>query len=202
MEKLSRYLNESQDPKTIEKIHATVSELLTTGEEIEYIAVQKKPAINISPDCLTLTNKRIIFCRPKNLGFSMEFDDYLWKEVEDCHMKEGIMGATFTVNTVKKESIQIDFLPKSQARMLYRYAQEQEEKMTEYRRQIELENSRARASGGITVNTAQEEKKQPEIKEKEEDPVASLKKLKELREQDLISQEEFERKKTEILDKL
>lgn len=202
MERLSRYLNESQDPKTIEKIHATVSELLTTGEEIEYIAVQKKPAINISPDCLALTNKRIIFCRPKNLGFSMEFDDYLWKEIEDCHMKEGIMGATFTVNTVKQESIQIDFLPKSQARMLYRYAQEQEEKMTEYRRQIELENSRARASGGITVNTAPEEKKQPEIKEKEEDPVASLKKLKELREQDLISQEEFERKKTEILDKL
>lgn len=196
-------MNESQDPKTVEKIYATVSELLTTGEEIEYIAVQKKPAINISPDCIALTNKRVIFCRPKNLGLSMEFDDYLWKEVEDCHMKEGIMGATFTVNTIKEESIQIDYLPKTQARMLYRYAQEQEEKMTEYRRQIELENSRARASGGITVNTAPEERKQqPEIIEKQEDPVASLRKLKELREQDLISQEEFERKKTEILDKL
>lgn len=205
MEQLNKYLNESQDPKTVEKIYGKVRELLTTGEVIEYIAVQKKPAVNISPDCLALTNKRIIFCRPRNLGLSMDFDDYLWKEIEDCHMKEGILGATFTVNTVKQESIQIDFLPKSQARMLYRYAQEQEEKMTEYRRQIELENSRARASGGITVNTT-EPKKQPEpeqeVENKKDDPVASLKKLKELFEQDLISQDEYEKKKAEILERM
>ncbi|UJH92965.1 PH domain-containing protein [Antarcticibacterium sp. 1MA-6-2] len=74
-----------------------------------------------------------MFCRPRNLGLSMDFDDYLWKEVEDCHIKEGIMGATFTLNSVKGSSIEIDYLPKAQARMLYRYAQEQEEKMTEYR---------------------------------------------------------------------
>lgn len=199
MEELNKYLNESQDPKTVEKIFNTVSELLTTGENIEYIAVQKKPALNISPDCLALTNKRVIFCRPRNLGLSMDFDDYLWKEVEDCHIKEGIMGATFTLNSVKGASIELDYLPKAQARMLYRFAQEQEEKMTEYRRQLELENSRAKASGGITVHTASEEKKQPSP---EEDLVASLRKLKALREQDLISQEEFERKKAEILDKL
>ncbi|UJH92791.1 hypothetical protein LZ575_10405 [Antarcticibacterium sp. 1MA-6-2] len=41
MKELNKYLNESQDPKTVEKIHSTVSELLTTGENIEYIAVQK-----------------------------------------------------------------------------------------------------------------------------------------------------------------
>ncbi|WP_409187213.1 SHOCT domain-containing protein [Antarcticibacterium sp. 1MA-6-2] len=64
---------------------------------------------------------------------------------------------------------------------------------------MELENSRAKASGGITVNTASEEKRQPSP---EEDLVASLRKLKALREQDLISQEEFEKKKAEILDKL
>lgn len=206
MEQLDKYLNESQDPKTVEKIYGRVSELLTTGETIEYIAVQKKPAVNISPDCLALTNKRIIFCRPRNLGLSMDFDDYLWREVEDCHMKEGILGATFTVNTVKQESILIDFLPKSQARMLYRFAQEQEEKMTEYRRQLELENSRARASGGITVNTAPETKKQPEpereTENKKDDPVASLRKLKELFEQDLISREEYEKKKAEILERM
>lgn len=199
MERLKNFLNESQDPKTVEKILNKVSELLMTGESIEYIAVQKKPTLNISPDCLALTNKRIIFCRTRNMGLSMDFDDYLWKEVEDCHIKEGILGATFTVNTVKGENIQLDFLPKSQARVLYRYAQEQEEKMTEYRRQLELENSRARAGGGIIVNPSPGPAKEPEEKE---DPVASLKKLKQLLQEDLISQEEFDRKKEDILNKL
>lgn len=199
MEKLERYLNESQDPKTVEKILSRVNELLMTGEKIEYIAVQKKPALNISPESIALTNKRVIFCRPKNLGLSMEFDDYLWKEVEDCHIREGIMGSTFTVNTTKGNTILLDYLPKSQARQLYRFAQEQEEEMREYRRQIELENARAKAGGGIIVNSTPGNR---EEKEEKDDPAASLRKLKNLFEQDLISREEFEKKKAEILEKL
>jgi hypothetical protein len=199
MERLKKFLNEAQDPKTVEKILNRFRELLMTGEEIQYIAVQKKPAINLNPDSVALTNKRIVFCRPRNLGLSMDFEDYLWKEVEECQIKEGVLGAAFMVNTVSGKNIGLDYLPKSQARMLYRYAQEQEENMREYRRQIELENARARAGGGITVNPAPEVKKEPE---KQEDLVSSLKKLKELFEQDLISQEEFDRKKAEILDKL
>lgn len=199
MEKLERYLNESQDPKTVEKILSRVNELLMTGEKIEYIAVQKKPALNISPESIALTNKRVIFCRPKNLGLSMEFDDYLWKEVEDCHIREGIMGSTFTVNTTKGNTILLDYLPKSQARQLFRFAQEQEEEMREYRRQIELENARAKAGGGIIVNSTPGNR---EEKEEKDDPAASLRKLKNLFEQDLISREEFEKKKAEILEKL
>ncbi|GAL76075.1 hypothetical protein JCM19275_2207 [Nonlabens ulvanivorans] len=96
MENLKKYLNEQQDPAAVQKILEKVSDLLTTNEVIEYIAVQKKPALNLSPDCISLTNKRIIFCRPKTFGFSMDFQDFQWKDVRDCHMKEGIMGATFS----------------------------------------------------------------------------------------------------------
>jgi len=194
-----KYLNESQDPKTVEKVLTKVNELLTKEEKIEYIAVQKKPALNISPDSIALTNKRILFCRPRKFGLSMSFQDYLWKEIADCHIKEGILGATFTIKKIKGGGIiSLDYLPKSQARLLYRYAQEREEEMEEYRRQRELENSRARAGGGITVNTTSDEGKQ----EKENDPIANLKKLKQLLEQELISQDEFNTKKSEILSKL
>lgn len=78
----------------------------------------------------------------------MDFQDYLWKEVADCHMKEGIQGATFMVKNTRGGTVTLEYLPKSQARMLYRYAQEREEEMSEYRRQRELEDSRARAGGG------------------------------------------------------
>jgi len=200
MENIKSFLNENQNPTAVKKTHTKVSELLTSNEKIEYIAVQKKPAINLSPDCIALTNKRIIFCRPKTFGLSMRFQDFLWKDVADCHMKEGIMGATFFMKSTKNTISSLDYLPKAQARLLYRYAQEREEEMSEYRRQRELENARAAAGGGIIVNTS--ENKVSKNKSSIGSPIESLKKLKEMLQNDLISQEEFDLKKSEILMKL
>lgn len=196
MENLKKFLNEKQDPKVVDKLLDKVSELLTSNEEVQYIAVQKKPALNLSPDCIALTNKRIIFCRPKTFGLSMQFQDFLWKEVEDCHISEGVMGSSFSIKTVKKRIIRMEYLPKQQSRLLYRFAQEKEEEMSEYRRQRELENSRAAAGGGIIVNTSNDPK------DREEGPMASLKKLKSLLESDLITEEEFQNKRNEIIQKL
>lgn len=91
----------------------------------------------------------------------------------------------------------MDYLPKSQARLLYRFAQEKEEEMSEFRRQRDLENSRAAAGGGIIVNTVKDLDKNDS-----QNPVESIKKLKELLENELISKEEFEQKRNEILQKL
>lgn len=129
----------------------------------------------------------------------MQFDDFLWKDVSDCHISEGIMGATFYLKSVKNRTCSLDYLPKSQARQLYRFAQEKEEEMSEFRRQRELENARAASGGGITVNT-QESKT---IQHKElNDPFENLKNLKIMLENNLISQQEFDDKKNEILEKL
>jgi hypothetical protein len=197
---LKKFLNEEQDPKAVEKLMVKVNGLLTSGEEIEYIAVQKKPAINLSPDCIALTNKRIIFCRPKNFGLSMDFQDYAWKDIADCHLKEGIMGATFSIKTIKGGLNLLDYLPKSQARKLYQFGQEKEEEMIEYRRQHVLEDKRAAAGGGITVN-AGAPIAAPSIEQKD-DPLVTLQKLKKLLDSEIISQEEFDTKKTEVISKM
>ena len=197
LDEIKKFLNENQDPKTVEKIMERLKGILMTGEEVDYIAVQKKPAINLSPDCVAFTSKRIIFFRPKNLGFSMEFQDYLWKDVEDCHLKEEILGAAFIVKTVKGITNKIDYLPKSQARRLYTIAQEQEEIQREYRRQREMEEKRA-AAGHVVVNSnalPQENTSPGQI----EDPFIILQKLKVLHESGLITQEEFDGKKAEVL---
>ncbi|WP_337966857.1 PH domain-containing protein [uncultured Flavobacterium sp.] len=196
---LKKFLNEEQDPKAVEKLLVKVNGLLTSGEEVEYIAVQKKPAINLSPDCIALTNKRIIFCRPRNLGLSMDFQDYAWKDILDCHMKEGIMGATFSMKTIKGHVNMLDYLPKAQARKLYQFAQQKEEEMVVFRREHDLENKRAIAGGGITVNTNIPTHQNVEQKE---DPLEVLQKLKKLLESEIISQTEFDSKKTEILSKM
>ncbi len=196
---LKKFLNEEQDPKAVEKILVKVNGLLTSGEQVEYIAVQKKPAINLSPDCIALTNKRIIFCRPKNLGLSMDFQDYSWKDILDCHMKEGIIGATFSMKTVRGTMNMLDYLPKAQARKLYQFAQQKEEEMIIYRREHDLETKRAIAGGGITVNAGLPIQQNTEQKE---DPLETLQKLKKLLESEIISQIEFDTKKAEILSKM
>ncbi len=125
IDNLKKILNEDQDPKAIEKITAKLNNLLMSNEEVGYIAVQKKPAVTIFPDSIVVTNKRIIICKPKNLGLSMEFVDYDWDDIVSSFVKEGILGADFTFTTKSELTHTIDYLPKNQARKLYTYAKEQ-----------------------------------------------------------------------------
>lgn len=206
---LKKFLNEEQDPKAVEKLLGRINSLLTSQETMEYIAVQKKPVLNLSPDCIALTNRRIIFCRPKNFGLSMDFQDYSWVDVADCHIKEGIVGSTFMVKTTQHFTNMMDYLPKNQARKLYQFAQEVEERMRGVRREKNLETLRASA-GGVTVNSATPIITQPQMFQEEkkpllienEDPFALLQKLKGLKESGVISPEEFETKKNEILSRV
>ena len=125
IENLKKILNEDQDPKAIEKISTKLANLLMSNEEIGYIAVQKKPAVTILPDSIVVTNKRIILCKPKNLGLSMEFIDYDWDDIEASFVKEGILGSDFTFSTKSELTHTVDYLPKNQARKLYTFAKEQ-----------------------------------------------------------------------------
>jgi hypothetical protein len=125
LENLKNILNEDQDPKAIEKIASKLENLIMSNEEVGYIAVQKKPAVTIYPDSIVVTNKRIILCKPKNLGFSMEFIDYDWDDIAGSFVKEGILGSDFTFSTKTDLTHTVDYLPKNQARKLYTYAKEQ-----------------------------------------------------------------------------
>lgn len=130
-EQIKKFLNEEQDPKAIEKITSKLSDLLMKNEEIGYIGVQKKPAINVFPDSIVLTNKRIIMCKPKNLGLSMDFTDYSWEDVAGTFVKENILGSEFSFSTKTDIQVSIDYIPKTQARKIYTFAKEQLELLKE-----------------------------------------------------------------------
>ena len=122
---IKSFLNEEQDPKAIEKITSKLSDLLMRNEEIGYIGVQKKPAITVFPDSIVLTNKRIIICKPKNLGLSMDFVDYNWDDIATTFVKENILGSEFSFITKSELTISIDYIPKRQARKIATFAKEQ-----------------------------------------------------------------------------
>jgi hypothetical protein len=236
---IEKFLNEEQDPKTVEKVYSRLVDLLSSGEEVIYIAVQKKPLVNLFPDCIAITNKRVLFFTPANLGLSIKFVDFVWKDIVDVYTKEEIIGSIFSVKTTGGAEMTVDYLPKVQGRKLYQYAQERKEVEREARRQrdleqkraesgaIQLENSPARAfvapaspqpfsqPNGYTAPAAPVtppapvaapapvvQETPPPAAPKPDELTEKLKKLKTLFDNGLISQEEYNAKKLDLLSDL
>lgn len=192
-------ITEEQDPKVIEKMLPKVQAYCTSNEEIQYMAVQKKTlGVNFSPDCIAVTNRRIILVRPKSFGLTVEFKDFPWINVADVHMKEGVFAATVTIKTINGQVDSMEDIPKAQARKLYRFSQEMEEAKRDERRQRDLEDKRAVAGGGITINTPSN---QPQTNTTE-DPMEKLTKLKMMLDNGILTQEEFDSAKKDILSKM
>lgn len=211
---IDRFLADEQDPKAVEKVAGKLNDLLTTGEEILYLAVQKKPAVNLLPDCIAISNKRIFYCSPSNLGLTMNFKDISWKNIKEVSFKEGLLGSKFICVPQSGENIVTDFIPKVQVRKLHQAANQQLEEYKELLRQQKLEENRATASTfSIPTTTPQvidlpieEAVIVPEIapvEVNEQDEIEQkLIKLKMLYDKQLITREEYEHKKAAILDSM
>lgn len=210
---IDRFLSDEQDPKAVEKVIGKLNDLLTSGEEILYLAVQKKPAVNLLPDSIAISNKRIFYCEPGNLGLTMNFKDISWKNVKEVSFKEEFFGSKFICVPQHGENIVTEFIPKVQARKLHQAANEQLEQYKEMLRQQLLEENRASASTVTIPATPQAQTIElpveeavviptPQIDEPEDETTLKLRKLKTLYDKQLITQEEYESKKSAILDSL
>jgi hypothetical protein len=218
IDNLKKILNEDQDPKAIEKITSKLENLLMSNEEVGYIAVQKKPAITVFPDSIVVTNKRIILCKPKNLGLSMEFMDYDWDDIAGTFVKEGFLGADFSFSTKTDLTHTVEYLPKNQARKLYTYAKEQ----LDILKNGVATNSNSVANASVEIEEVQTEEVthfaeiMPAVQDTElEEPIPShekklseftkeelfdkLNNYKKLLDNGLILQGEYDRLKNEIL---
>lgn len=212
---IDRFLSDEQDPKAVEKVLGKLNDMLSTNEELIYMAVQKRPAVNLLPTCIAVSNKRIFYCEPGNFGITMNFKDISWKTVKEVSFKEEIFGSKFICVPTFGENIITEYIPKVQARKLYQAAHEQLEAYKEQVRQNELEDRRSSTSP-VTVNTVAAEPKEEEpvahipfvaptpppapVEEPEDETTLKLRKLKTLYDKQLITLEEYEAKKADILD--
>jgi hypothetical protein len=198
-ELIRAFTNEKQDSTVVQAVVERVQQILTSGETISYIAVQKKPLLNIAPNCVVLTNRRFIVYRPKFLG-GVSFEDYSWRDLQDARLQENILGSTLAMRTVAGRAVSVDHLPKEQARRLYSFSQEMEERVREERRERELEDKRA-AAGGVVVSGMSAPAASPQAVPTS-DPVQRLKALKEMYEAGLITASEYASKRAEIISKM
>ena len=204
---IDRFLSDEQDPKAVERVLGKLHDMLNTNEELIYMAVQKKPAVNLLPDCIAVSNKRIFYCEPGNFGITMNFKDISWKSIKEVSFKEEFFGSKFICVPQHGENIVTEYIPKVQARKLYQISSEQLENFREQQRLDGLEEKRATPSP-VTVNAVTDEPVTATIpttfaaEEPEDETTLKLRKLKTLYDKQLITQEEYDAKKANILDSL
>ena len=213
-----KFLFDEQDPRAVEKVLGKLTDMLSSNEELLYLAVQKRPAVNLLPDCIAVSNKRIFYCQPANFGITMNFKDISWKSIKEVSFKEELFGSKFICVPQHGENIVTEYIPKVQARKLYQAANEQLENYKEQQnQQIQEERKLAEipATEPVFNNNLEIEEAQivdvPEVsapvtpvqapvEEPEDETTLKLRKLKLLYDKQLITQEEYEAKKATILD--
>ena len=217
MTTIDKFLSDEQDPKAVEKVLGKLNDLLSANEELIYIAVQKRPAVNLLPDSIALSNKRIFYCEPANFGMTMNFKDISWKSIKEVSFKEEIFGSKFICVPQHGENIITEYIPKVQARKLYQAAHELLEEYKEAQKQQEAQERKANAPTPAPVppveptpveETFQSVPAEPmkpfltetTVVEQEDEMTLKLRKLKTLFDKQLITQEEYEAKKATILE--
>ena len=171
-----------------------VKQILTSDETAQVIVMQQAIA-GLKPDAVVLTNKRFILYHPGLFG-QVKFEDALWRDLVDVKLSESLIGATLIFATASK-TWTVDKLPKNEARRAYAVAQEREQEAIEIRRQRQMQEDQAKAghfviggmpqaAGATSAATA-------------DDPMAKLTKLKNMLDAGLITQEEYDKKKADIL---
>jgi hypothetical protein len=183
--------------------------LLIPGEELETHAIQRR--------LFSLTHRRTIVGATSGRLIAVTrglFGDYApqdvrWQDLQDAQLRVGVFGATLTVSVHgtadlattegPRHALRIEGLRKAEAQEVYRACQAQEQAWREKRRVRELEELRAKSGGinlggglgGTAASGAGGEGAQT--------PTARLQRAKEMRQQGLLSDAEFEQVKARIL---
>jgi len=187
-----RNVDPSQETEALQKIAAEVTKVLTPREEILYVAMQNQTALSLRKDCVVATSNRVILYRPDVLG-RVSFDDFLWQDVRNAQIHQGVLSSEFQVETVDGRQDALGNLDKEQAKRLYGVCQQMDQEWREKRRVRDMEQDRAR-SGGVYFGASP-----GAAGTSPDDPVEKLAKAKAMLDQQLISEIEYEALKAKVL---
>ena len=185
------------------RLDEEIGSILTSGETILAIATQNPINSPINRDSAVVTSRRLILYRPRLLG-RMDLEDMLWQDVTDVRLSSKMLGAILEVTARKRlpsgaveaAEHRIEGLDRAAARKVYAVAQEMEEQWREKNRVRQMEEERAR-SGGVYLGGAHAPSAAPGLSVEDR-----LRKLKSLHEQGLITDAEYESRKSQIISEL
>ena len=188
-------------------VKSEVQTILMADEEVLFIAHQDPKAPTVKKAAAIATSHRLILFRPSMVG-SFNFWDRRWHDIQDVHLKQGMVFSELVVNSVNGETVTLDKMKKDEARQIYSICQQQEHHWKEQRRQREMEEARAR-SGGVVIHTGSPSTQPAAIDAAPttaasvaDDPMAKLQRAKQMLDAGLIEQSEYDEVKNRILSQM
>lgn len=190
----------------IQKAIAEFESLLVPGESIEAYAVQRRVyALSHRRSIICATTGRFIgMTRGMFGGFNP--DSVRWQDIKEAKIQVGVFGADLTIVALATPDLAVTGqtrtvfyhgLRKQQAESVYRICQAQEQAWREKRRVRELEELRAK-SGGIQLGNSGS-LSGAAAAPAGDSPAARLAQAKEMYEQKLITDSEYESLKARIV---
>ncbi len=184
--------------------------LLIPGERLECHAVQHRLfALTHRRLVVGATSGRLIAVQ-RGLISGFTAQDIRWQDLRDAQLQVGIFGATLSVAAEPSEDLagaaggtrmlRFGGLHKDQAKEVYRACQFQEQAWREKRRVRELEEMRAR-SGGVHLGAMPGAPPGP-AGDEPRTPQARLQRAKDMLDQGLLTDAEYEQVKARILGEL
>jgi Short C-terminal domain len=185
--------------------------LLVPGETIGAYAVQRR--------LFALSHRRIVVCATSGRFISLSrgiFGGYTpydvrWQDLEDASITAGIFGATLTITSVADpdlatrgtagRTVRIEGLRRDQAQQVYTLCQSQEQQWREKRRVRDLDELRAQ-SGGVNIGGGALSGAAATVANASADPTERLRKAKQMLDDGLITDAEYESIKARVVDGL
>ncbi len=173
---IRQLLNEEQEEAVSRKLIEALSNRLTRGERVQAVSVQKHlvSVIHLVTEAIVTTSERVLIVR--DLIFGKNVEEIGYDEVVSIAVQKELLGAVVTIEARDRRKWKIGSLPKESAEKVVRSALARKEQV----------------SAAVVPPV-------PAGAKLEDDPLVRLKKLKELLDQGVISEADYEAKKREIL---
>jgi hypothetical protein len=197
----------SEQPSNVNKALEHLKSVLVKGETLDAWAIQPRIfSLTHRRHLIAATSGRFIYIQ-RNLFGGFKMNDFRWQDLQDTKLNVGIFGADIAfsasnnsdLNIAKSQIRNLEFkdFGKVETQQIYRLAQAQEQSWREKRRLRELEEMRAK-SGGLNVG-GYSENTPIQREQSSEDSLTRLQKAKEMLDNKLISDSEYETIKARII---
>lgn len=170
-------------------LNKDIQSMLLRGEQVLFKAKQsrlKPGGSKLTPNTIYVTNQRIMFRNPKFLGLKKDYIDVFYRDINQIRLKKGVFSTEIQVSSRFQDSpITLPAVDKKDAEQIGGYIRKGIEK------QLPGQNISDISSSPKIIEATQ-------VK----DPIIQLEKIGKLKESGIISEEEFEMKKKELLEKI
>ncbi len=175
----------------MESIEPDVKKMLMEGEEVLFVAKQGRivPGGSLfTPDSIYVTNRRVIWRNPKLLGLQKDYNDFDYRDISNIRINKGIFSTEISLKSrFLSDQVTLPAVDKNDASQIGAYIQK---------------GMRGELPNQLVTERKTESKVEIVKTAGSEDPMEQLKKLGELKATGVITEEQFQKKREEMLKRI